>query len=186
MNQRQMLGSISLLLLLGCGSNPFTVNGSIRGNSLKSGDAVSATGSVALGGSPINAGVVVLSNTSGLCGLAVAGKEPKNSQFLILVVSDRNTNTAPTGAGSYVIYSSGAQPTKLAIAQYFQTDASCHEIQSTLATSGTITLTSVSNGNLSGTFDLTFDTGDHVSGSFSAANCSALIFVLANPNPTCG
>lgn len=180
-----MLGGISLLLLLGCGSNPFTLNGTIRGNPLKSGDAISAIGAVALGSVFINAGAaVVLSNTSGLCGFAAGGKEPKNSQFLILVV--RDTNRAPTGAGTYVIYSSGAQPTKLAVAQYFQTDASCNETQITLATSGTITITSVSNGNLSGTFDLTFDSGDHVTGSFSATNCNALLSVLANPNPTCG
>ena len=39
-------------------------------------------------------------------------------------------------------------------------------------TSGTVTLTSVSSMGVDGTFDVTFPSGDHVSGKFSAGNCT--------------
>jgi len=170
MKLRRKLGGAALLLLLGCGSSPFTVNGSIHGNSLKPGDAISAHGVLLMGGDPIHATVAVLSNASGLCSLADAGKLPKSSQFLTLTVGDQSTSTPPA-AGTYVIWSTGALPTLLALADYWQTDASCSDIPAASATSGTITVTSVSNGHLSGTFDLTFDSGDHVTGSFSAPDC---------------
>ena len=53
MKLRRKLGGAALLLLLGCGSSPFTVNGSIHGNSLKPGDAISAHGVLLMGGDPI-------------------------------------------------------------------------------------------------------------------------------------
>jgi len=64
MKLRRKLGGAALLLLLGCGSSPFTVNGSIHGNSLKPGDAISAHGVLLMGGDPIHATVAVLSNAA--------------------------------------------------------------------------------------------------------------------------
>jgi hypothetical protein len=37
--------------------------------------------------------------------------------------------------------------------------------------SGTVTITSISPDIVSGTFDLTLDGGDHVTGSFGATRC---------------
>jgi hypothetical protein len=39
------------------------------------------------------------------------------------------------------------------------------------ATGGTVTLTNVSSTQVEGTFDVTFASGDHVTGHFSAGNC---------------
>jgi len=47
-----------------------------------------------------------------------------------------------------------------------------------------VTITSIGNGDVSGNFDLTFDSGDHVSGSFSPKNCYTLFALLGNS--TCG
>ena len=179
--RRTMIASAVLPLLAACSGGPFTVNGTIRGSSLKAGDAVSAVGAIRIDSTPLNAAVVVLSSSSGLCSSASAGKEPKSSQFLTFVLSDRTTNAAPTTAGTYTIWpGTGAQPMKLAFAQYAQTDANCQETQLTVATTGTITVTSVNNGDVHGNFDFTFDSGDHVTGSFTAKNCNALISALGN------
>jgi len=182
----RILGGGSLLALcLACGGSSFTVNGTIKGNSLKPGDAASSLGTIywAFDSTPPNGAVLVLSNSSGLCASASAGKEPKSSQFMTFTVGDLTTNLAPT-VGTYTIWQGTPTLTKLASAQYAQTDANCQQIQFAGAVSGMITVTSINNGDVSGNFDLTFDSGDHVTGSFSAKNCNALIPALSNS--TCG
>lgn len=181
MNLRLMLGGTLVLLLLGCGEDRFFMRGRIRGHSFNPGDAVWGTGSVRIDSATVNAGVVLMSSSSGLCSSARASRQPRNSEFLTVVLSDRDTNTAPTAPGTYAIWAGGAQPTKLAIAQFFLTDANCQQIETTTATSGAITLTSVSSGgNLTGNFDLIFDSGDRVTGSFSATNCNALVSAIGS------
>ena len=183
--RRSLIASTALILLAACGgSSPFTVNGTIRGSSLKPGDAISEIGGVSIGSVPVNGAVVLLSNSSGLCASANARKEPKSSQFMTFVISDRTTSVTPT-AGTYTIWpGSGAQPTKFAFAQYAQTDANCQPVQLVVANSGTITITSINNGDVSGNFDFTFSSGDHVTGSFAAKNCNSLISALGSS--TCG
>ena len=187
MQLRRILIGIALLPLLATcgGSGPFTVNGNIRGSGMSSGDAISSVGAIRLDSTPLNAAVVVLSNSSVLCSAAGASKQPKNSKFLLFVINDRTTSTGTPGPGTYTIWSgSGTPPTKFSFAQYFQTDATCQETQLTVGLTGTVTITSVNNGDVSGNFDFTFDSNDHVTGSFSAKNCNALISALGNS--TCG
>jgi hypothetical protein len=182
-----MLGGTLILLLLGCGEDRFFVRGRIRGSQLSPGDAVWGTGSVTIASTTVNAAVVVISNSSNLCSFARALTQPRNSQSLTIVLSDRSTNSAPTAPGTFTIWVSGPQPTRLAVAQYSQTDANCQQIQTATATatSGAIIVTSVSSGgNMSGNFDLIFDSGDQVTGSFSATNCSALVSAIGTS--TCG
>jgi hypothetical protein len=180
-----MLGGTLVLLLLGCEEDRFSVRGRIRGSQLSPGDAVWGTGSVTIASTPLNAAVVVISNSSNLCSLARAGRQPRNSQSLTMVLSDRGTNSAPTAPGAFTIWVSGPQPTRLAVAQYSQTDANCQQIQTATATSGAIIVDSLSSGgNMNGTFDFIFDSGDHVTGTFSATNCSALVSAIGTS--TCG
>jgi hypothetical protein len=192
MKRRALLGGI-WLVLLGCGSSspaPFTANGTIGGVSLKAGDAVGAPGSAKFNTSPttpvsINAEIIVLSNSAGLCASATAAKQPKTSQFLTLVLSDQSN--VPTGPGTHTIWAgTGTMPAKLAFAQYDRTDANCASVQPRplVATSGTVTITSISGNNASASFDLTFDSTEHITGSFSASNCAALIGALISSS--CG
>jgi hypothetical protein len=114
-----------------------------------------------------------------MCGKLTAGQQSKNSRSLLLAVTDFNSSTsqtsAPNGAGTYNLSSSTGQvPAKLAIVLYLQTDGTCQTSLSATGRSGTVTLTSVSNGSYSGTFDITFDSGDHVTGSFNVSNCPGL------------
>jgi|SRR5215468_10246502 len=187
---RALIGSALLPLVASCGSSPFTVNGTINGSSLKPGDAVSAlgavAGAVASDSIPFNAAAVVLSNSSGLCASASSGKEPKSSQFLTLGLNDHTGNSPPSFfLGTYTVWPlTGPQPAKFVVVQYTLSDANCLPVQSDRAISGTVTITSIGNGDVSGNFDLTFDSGDHVSGSFSPKNCYTLFALLGNS--TCG
>ena len=191
---RILVGSSLLALNLACGgSSPFTMNGTIKGNSLKAGDAISSTGAIQFGSTTMNAAVVFLSNASGLCGAASAGRQPKSSQFITFYLIDRNANTPPSDAGTYVICNAPyacVLTTKLAYAEYLQTDANCQQVQSSFGELGTITVTSIGNGDVNGNFDIAFretigdPNSDHVTGSFTAKNCSALIPALSNS--TCG
>jgi hypothetical protein len=52
--------------------------------------------------------------------------------------------------------------------------------------SGPVTLTGVSNGSYSGNFDVTFDSGDHLTGSFGASNCANLNVWFGSKTHGCG
>ncbi|TMA28567.1 MAG: hypothetical protein E6J78_05475 [Deltaproteobacteria bacterium] len=194
MNLRNVLvASAAVSLACGGGVNA-SVNGTIKGQSLKPADTVSAPVTVALtgGGTASLAGVVV-SDVPGLCAKAASNTTPKSAHILFLGAGDVNPTsfqiTAASTAGTYSIYGgSGAPPAKVADVSFFSYDASCTEIttQSASATSGTVTLTSVNNGSYSGNFDVTFDSGDHVTGSFSASNCANLNMYFGTTTHSCG
>jgi hypothetical protein len=181
------------LLLAGCGgaSHSSKVNGTIRGRTFQPADAISAAGSIAQRDRSAEVGIIALSSSGGLCGKVSAGSQPKNTQYLLLFVYDQDTATgqtsAPGAAGTYRVSGTGQPLAKQAIAVYLQTDASCNEVADAGASSaaGTVTLSSVSNGNYEGTFDLTLDSGDHITGSFSASNCPGLPGFLNESSTTC-
>jgi len=148
-----------------------------------------------LGGQPTSgsAGVVAITNNAGLCGLANSNKEPKNSQYLILVLGDINLATgqitAPTAPGTYSVFTTGTPPPKAAGVTYSLTDATCQPIASAAenAISGTVTLTTANNGTYAGTFDVNMQGAaqvDHVTGGFNAANCPALAPLIGTMRTT--
>jgi hypothetical protein len=171
-----------------------SVNGTVKGQSLKPADTVSAPVTVALtGGGTASLAGVVISDVSGLCAKAGSNTTPKSAHILFLGAGDVNPTsfqiTAASTTGTYSIYGgSGAPPAKVAYASFFTFDSGCTQIttQSASATSGTVTLTSVNNGSYSGNFDVTFDSGDHVTGSFSASNCANLNVYFSANTHSCG
>lgn len=173
-----------------------TVNGTLNGHAFQAADAVAATAMLPVGGTTttVSAGMVTIASSPGLCAAANATTEPKNTQFLLLAFTDINPATGqtspPAAPGVYVVSGAGSQ---VGIAFSYQTDASCHLVAgaSESATAGTITLTSVSGGSYSGSFDLTM-TGsgtapaDHITGSFSSPYCPAsATFANLNRTTTC-
>jgi len=191
MTARAILSGILLSLLFGCGSgggSNNSVNGTRLGNSMQAADATSANGTIAQSTTPpsnLNAGIIGISSVGAICSKVTAGQAPKSSQFLLLVVVDFNgaQSSAPTAPGTYTV---SPTATKRAGAQYIQLDANCQNtVGNVFATSGTVTLTSVNNGSYAGTFDLTLNSGDHITGSFSASNCIGLVPFLALPQPAC-
>ena len=128
---------------------------------------------------------------SGICATMNGGHEPKSLQYLGFTLVDQNGSLrTPLGPGTYTVQR-GA--TRFAAASYIVTDASCKYVPADTATasSGTVTLTGVSGRGAAwsyeGTFDLTFDRGDHVIGRFNSASCLALVLgaVLGNGTLTC-
>ena len=158
-----------------------TLTGTISGQSFAPSDAISVN--AITGSPPGSVGTVAITNQSGLCGRITSGQNSKNTQYLIMVMGDYNANTnitvAPSAPGTYTIYVNGQRPAQFAGAVYQQTDSNCR-VSSTLgATLGSVTITSASSGSFSGSFDLTLETtGDHITGTFTSANCALLENVL--------
>jgi len=76
----------------------------------------------------------------------------------------------------------------MAFVAFVTQDATCQEVsaQSATGATGTVTLTSVNNGAYAGSFDVVMDSGDHVTGSFNAANCAGINAVFGSSTATCG
>jgi hypothetical protein len=158
------------LICAACGGS---ASGTIHGNSFVPVDSVNVVLSLGTNDSLVE---LVVADTGGLCDLAKASRVPKNLGGLLIVAQDRisgTTGTAPIAAGTYTITSSGTSPGKVANAAYNRTDATCHTINAdnATATSGSVTFTGVSGGTYVGSYDLTMNSGDHVTGSFSSASC---------------
>jgi hypothetical protein len=171
-----------------------SVIGNLRGAPLGVADTTSGQVVIRTGiGTTTQEGAIVLSNSVNLCANATANQQAKSSRFLNLFVGDTNStsgaSTAPTAPGTYTVapVSTTPPPAKFARAVYTETDATCQLVagQRTDATSGTITLTSASGGSYAGTFDLTFDSGDHVTGSFTGSNCPGLQTAVDSTTTTC-
>jgi hypothetical protein len=172
-----------------------TVNGLLNGHAFQAADAIAAYVVVPIGANPAaGSGSVTIASNLGLCQDASAYIEPKNTQYLLLAFTEMNPTsgqfTPPTAPGDFVVAGTG---TRMAIASYTQTDASCHEIPGAAETavSGTITVSSLNSGSYSGSFDLTLVGGaiapaDHVTGSFTAPNCPpGAVFFDRSRTTTC-
>jgi hypothetical protein len=110
-----------------------------------------------------------------LCDVAENHGSPPSVRTLAFQVTQDATTVAP---GTYGV-GQGLS------ASYEPDDATCAVVGLEQATGGEVTFTTSTATRLEGTFDLTFDDGDHVSGSFSAPVCAELLFQVAWKG-TCG
>jgi hypothetical protein len=200
------LAGIAMASALACGSTGPSANvtfvGTIRGMAFSPQDQGSSPAVVSVGGVSVNAGAVALLSRPNLCGYATANQEPMNTQFFVLFMTDVNllaaSSSPPSAPGTYTVFTGGGiPPAKAAAVRFFATDATCAMIvaQGAEGISGTVTLTSVSNGVYAGSFDLTMQgtdalgnpvgPTDHVTGTFDPPNCAALGTAINSPNPTC-
>lgn len=156
-----------------------TSSGALRGDTLAPTDAVSGTVTTTSNGTSSNISAVVITNETGVCGEALAGTASKSKFILIFALAELSSSgsAAPaSGPGSFtVVTTSAGSATRIAAVSYQKTDDSCHTVAASIATgkSGTVTLNAVSSSQLSGSYDITFDSGDRVTGTFTAANCAA-------------
>ena len=186
---RRILGAVAAALgasSAGCSSStPATFTGSIHGVTFTASDAVSGPASLQLGTTNVSAGAVVITSWSGVCS-DISQNPPqqmKNSSYFIIVlgVFTGTTISAPSAAGTYTVFAgTGTPPTNLALVLFNQTDAQCNTVQATTAeaASGTVTLSGLNGSSYSGSFDVTMNSGDHVTGSFNATGCAALSTVF--------
>jgi hypothetical protein len=193
-----MKGALAVLLLAaacsGGGSSSATFNGSVHGQTLTPSQSISspATVSLASGNAPVAA--IMLSDSPSLCGKLGLNQAPQSARVLLIFLSDVNAATGaiqvPAGTATYTVFvvSSGNPSAHFAVASFGVNDSACHQIaaQSAAAISGTVTLTGNAGGTYMGTYDLSFDSGDRVTGSFDTAVCQSVASFLASNTHGCG
>jgi hypothetical protein len=178
---------LPFVALAGCSSDssPSAIHGTIRGSAYPVAAAISAT-VTSFGKS---AAFIILSSSTDLCLPADAQIQHPGEKTVVIVLEDNDA--APTGPGTYTVVDpagNGPPPTRAALLYSSVLDPAClnHADDQTTAISGTVMLTSVSGGAYAGQFDVTLDSGDHVTGSFRPTACDELPAELqSSSTPAC-
>jgi hypothetical protein len=112
-------------------------------------------------------------------GVAVANA--KLLYFAFGTVDNTGSSAPPMAPGTFTVVGSAPPNGSRSVEVGFDPlDATCLRKSHSGGVSGTVTLTSIAPPQ--GTFDVTFDSGDHVTGSFQAPGCANL---KPNSSPTC-
>ena len=181
-------------LVLACGNDgaSATFLGTVRGASMFPTDFISSQATVSFASGVVPAAAIVLSDAAALCTDVSANRQPSNSRMLSIFLTDVDAGgslRAPKGTATYTIFAgSGSPPPHFAVASYLVDDESCSEVtaRSATAAAGTVTLTGNADGAYAGTYDLTFDSGDRVTGAFHTAICRGLAIYLSRDSHVCG
>lgn len=163
--------SLMLLSLVSCGGGPVgpgQFTGTVAGNSL------SVKDTLLVGGKEI-----WLSSTEKLCEKLSKNTLPKAGTIVKFTPN-------PVAAGDFTVDpSTGTAKPDTVFVQFFKLDDTCTNtvpFGESLGTSGTVKLTTVTDGGTTGTFDVTFGSTDKTSGSFTATFCNA---PTTYPTPEC-
>jgi hypothetical protein len=168
------------------GGSASTVNGQAAGEPVASTDTVGIVETQTLpspNGAPTTlttAGVAIL-NIPNTCAILQRHGEPANVRVLSFSVSAPG---ASVPVGTYPIGPNNGT-TLLASAEFATTDAKCNNVATETAKSGTVTMTTISNTVIQGSFDFTMSNGDHLSGTFDAPVCTYSSTTTSAP-PACG
>jgi hypothetical protein len=158
----------------GSSSGSASVAGTISGASFSAQDALFASQTLANSGTPpVTEVAVAVTNFGGACGASPSGSDAVLS--IIVLGSDLKTySVAQDGADvSYTAQYDGSCHMHSWATASGGGSTTDHAVVYHQATSGSVTLTSVSSTHAEGTFDVTFDSGDHLTGHFSAGTCMA-------------
>ena len=176
-----ILGTLMLLTTGACSSSSSpsssgsaTASGTVSGASFSAQDATFEMSTLPNSGTPpVSEIAILVTNYSGACG--VANPSGPDAAISLVVLATAARTYSIDGQEADVNYS----------AQY---DSTCHMHTWTTTggggsttdhasvlqhgAHGTVTLTSVASTQVVGSFDVTFDSGDHVTGTFSAGSCT--------------
>jgi hypothetical protein len=185
---------LALLLAAACGSDSATAtfDGTVRGQAMQPKDAVSSPATVAFTSGSLPVAAIVIGDVPQLCGKVSANVEPKSSRLLLLFLADANTSNGAiqpaAGTGVFPVFTigSGSPPAHFAVASFGVDDDLCRQVDSANAISGSVTLGANAGGAYTGIYDLTFDTGDRVSGSFHTTTCQGLPEYFSRLTHGCG
>ena len=170
-----------------------TFEGTVRGQTMKPADAISAPAHVSLAAIGADVIAIVISDSAGTCAKVSAGSEPAGARALVLFLGDVDgfTVTAPASTGTFNVYdpsSGGLPPARVAVATFGVNDAQCNPVagQSAVATSGSVKITSISGAAYGGTYAIGFDTGETISGEFHTGSCPRLADFFGTVTHSCG
>jgi hypothetical protein len=150
------------------GSGSASVSGSIKGITIPTNNAVGVNGTTTVNGPTQPVAGAHLANVGNICTTLQMNQVPASSDVLDVSVVGA-TGAAAVAPGTYKLNAPGG----IGGAVLFTVqDQNCVPTLQTVATVGSVTLTTVSSSTIAGTFDATFPTGDHVTGSFSAPVCA--------------
>jgi len=175
----RLMSASVLLAALSCGGGGPTVGsatstGSIRGQSLAPRDATAGTVAFSANGVAGRVALIAITSAPGICSMLAGGKEPRSTQYLVLAAFRLQPDYSPVPPPSPGTYPVGALTIENAVARFAATDANCQLVGlGTGATDGSITFTSVGN-RYAGSYDLTFESGDRVTGTFDAPVCGGV------------
>jgi hypothetical protein len=147
-----------------------TVNGSILGRTLTVKTSLSYT--TRLSSATAGSTTVVLGSYADGCALG-PHTNPKSSQALVFVFAEAS------GGGTQPVthpaeFAVGATPVAgSATVTFVGNDNQCVVTSADSGTSGSVTLTQVSDSEIDGSFDVTLASGAHITGSFHSPNCGA-------------
>lgn len=183
----------ALCCALGCGSSSNTSSGPSGSTTVTgtiAGAAVPTTSSFAVVGPLVDTfgpftsnGIgITISNVPNSCTVAQRHGNPSNTTNLNLLIAAPN----PVTSGSYAISTTAPTATStIADLVYETTDANCHTMSTHTARSGSIVISAVSATTVEGTFSVTMDTGESLSGTFSVPICDVGAASDAGPS-ACG
>lgn len=148
------------------------------GGTVDAADAISATVSVSDDGGDSSHALILIASTSNLCN-DVDSVDRKGQHFISIALRDINgsTRSAPTAPGTYTIYpNTGSEPAKSASLNVGGYDNTCQldDDLSASGQSGTVTLTSATGGVYKGSYDVTLNSGSHITGTFAPTACPKL------------
>lgn len=174
--------AIVLSMVVACGGDDGgQVSGTVHGNAISVADSVSAA--ITLNSNQHGA-AILLATSGNLCGDLMNQVEHPNEKAVIITVADyaNLTLTTPTAPGMYSIYQGGSAPPKAATLQVIVDDLNCSTVDNlgAKATSGSVTLTTVSGNTFAGSFDVVLDSSDHIKGTFSPSECPAIQSAIDN------
>jgi len=170
------------VLVAACGGDDAgSVSGTVHGSSISVGDSISAAVMI---NNNQHVAAIALTSTGDACAEVTNRVTHPSEKVVVITVGDyaNLTLTTPVAAGTYSIYQGGAIPAKAATLKVTFSDLNCADITSmdASATSGTVTLTSVSGNAFDGTFDVVMDSTDHIKGSFHPSECPQIQSAIDN------
>lgn len=179
-------GMRTILLVLSvaasCGGNDAgDVSGTVHGATISVGDSVSAAITV---NTNQHGAAILLTSTGNSCTDLMNRVEHPSERAVIVTVEDVMglTLTTPTVPGTYSIYQGGQAPPKAATLQVLVDDLNCQRVANmgAKATSGTVTISSISGNHFAGSFDVVLDSTDHLKGTFDPTECPAIQSTIDN------
>jgi hypothetical protein len=178
--------ALTLASLVGCSStSPNEISGTIHGQTFDIQQAVSAIVQTTVAGTPATIGAVLLANDPNLCFDLNLNRILGGFQGVLIEAYVDTTPVEAPAAGTFTI---GATTGNVASAQAIALDDDCHpgSGDEPTATSGTVTLTAVYTNDefVVGSFDLSLEGGDHITGTFDQPTACTSVSNYVNMDNT--